>query len=117
VPDNIYSALVGSVQLNEVVPPGLPEDLLDDGDGSGCLANARRPREEQMRQVLGLDVGLKALDYIVLAHDIVQLLRPVLLNPDLLFDGRPLTLMLRAVNISNFLMLHSESILSGFFND
>jgi hypothetical protein len=40
-----------------------------------------------MRQVLGLDVGLKALDYIVLAYDVVQLLRPVLLNPDLLFDS------------------------------
>jgi hypothetical protein len=45
-----------------------------------------------MRQVLGLDVGLKALDYVVLAHDVVQLLRPVLLNPDLLFDGRLLPL-------------------------
>jgi hypothetical protein len=71
VPDNIYSALVGSVQLNEVVPPGLPEDLFDDGYGGCCLANARRPREEQMRQVLGLDVRIKALDYIVLADDVV----------------------------------------------
>jgi hypothetical protein len=71
VPDNIYSALVGSVQLNEVVSPGIPEDLLDDRYGGGCLANARRSREEQMRQVLGLDVGIKALDYIVLADDVV----------------------------------------------
>jgi hypothetical protein len=71
VPDDIYSALVGSVQLNEVVPPGLSVDLLDDGYGRGCLANAGRPREEQMRQVLGLDVRIKALDYIVLADDVV----------------------------------------------
>ena len=43
-----------------------------------------------MRQVLGLDVRLEALDYVVLADDVVELLRPVLLNPDLLFYGRPL---------------------------
>jgi hypothetical protein len=90
VPDNIYSTLVGSVKLNEVIPPGLPEDLLDNRYGGGCLANARWSREEQMRQVLCLNVGLKTLDYIVLADDVVQLLRPVLLNPDLLFDNRPL---------------------------
>jgi len=71
VSDNIYSALIGSVQLNEVVPPGLPEDLLDDGYGGCRLANSRRSREEQMRQVLGLDVGLKALDNIVLADDVI----------------------------------------------
>jgi hypothetical protein len=39
-----------------------------------------------MGQVFGLDVGIKPPDYIVLTDDIVKLLRPVLLDPDLLFD-------------------------------
>lgn len=56
--NNIYSALVGGIKLNEIVPPVFPEDLLDDGYGGGCLADARRPGEEQMRQVLGFDVGI-----------------------------------------------------------
>jgi hypothetical protein len=43
-----------------------------------------------MRQVLGLDIRLKALDYLVLADDVIELFRTVLLNPDLLFDNRPL---------------------------
>jgi hypothetical protein len=41
-----------------------------------------------VRQVPGLDVRFKALDYLVLAYDVVELVRPVLLNPDLLFDNR-----------------------------
>ena len=40
-----------------------------------------------MRQIPGLDVRFKALDYLVLADDVVELVRPVLLNPDLLFDN------------------------------
>jgi hypothetical protein len=41
-----------------------------------------------MRQIPGLDVRFEALDYLVLADDIVELVRPVLLDPDLLFDIR-----------------------------
>jgi hypothetical protein len=40
-----------------------------------------------MRQVSGLHIGLETADYLVLAHNVVQLGRPVLLDPDLLFDG------------------------------
>jgi|WetSurSiteA1Bulk_404760.scaffolds.fasta_scaffold163931_2 hypothetical protein len=41
-----------------------------------------------MRQIPGLDVRFKALDYLVLAYDVVELVRPVLLDPDLLFYER-----------------------------
>jgi hypothetical protein len=40
-----------------------------------------------VRQIPGLDVRLEALDYLVLADDVVELVRPVLLYPDLLFDN------------------------------
>jgi hypothetical protein len=41
-----------------------------------------------MRQIPGLDVRFEALDYLVLADDVVELVRPVLLDPDLLFYKR-----------------------------
>jgi hypothetical protein len=40
-----------------------------------------------MWQVLGLDIGLETADDLILAGDVIQLLRPVLLDPDLLFYG------------------------------
>jgi hypothetical protein len=40
-------------------------------------------------QVFGLDVGLETADDLILAGNVVQLLRPVLLDPDLLFDDKP----------------------------
>jgi hypothetical protein len=42
-----------------------------------------------MRQVSGLYIGLETADYFVLAYDVIQSLRPVLLDPDLLFDRQP----------------------------
>jgi len=39
-----------------------------------------------MRQVSGLYIGLETADYLVLAYNVIQLFRPVLLDPDLLFD-------------------------------
>jgi hypothetical protein len=42
-----------------------------------------------MWQVSGLYIGLETANYIVLAYDVVQSLRPVLLDPDLLFDRQP----------------------------
>jgi hypothetical protein len=41
-----------------------------------------------MRQIPGLDVRFEAPNYLLLADDVVELVRPVLLNPDLLFDNR-----------------------------
>jgi hypothetical protein len=40
-----------------------------------------------MGQVPGLDIGLEAADYLILASDVIQPLRPVLLDPDLFFNG------------------------------
>jgi hypothetical protein len=42
-----------------------------------------------MGKVFSPYIRLEALDYLVLAYNIIQPLRPVLLNPDLLFDGDP----------------------------
>jgi hypothetical protein len=39
-----------------------------------------------MRQVSGLYIGLETADDLVLAHNVIQLFRPVFLDPDLLFD-------------------------------
>jgi hypothetical protein len=43
-----------------------------------------------MRQVSGLDIGLETANDFVLAYDVIQLLGTVLLDPDLLFDKKPL---------------------------
>jgi hypothetical protein len=56
-----------------------------------------------MWQVSGLYIGLETSDYLILAYNVVQLLRPVLLDPDLLFDRQPLMDRVRAVRISIFL--------------
>jgi hypothetical protein len=42
-----------------------------------------------MRQVAAFDIGLQTPDDLVLADDIVEPIRPVLLYPDLLFDRKP----------------------------
>jgi hypothetical protein len=42
-----------------------------------------------MWQVSGFYIGLETSDYLVLAYNVVQLLGPVLLDPDLLFDRQP----------------------------
>ena len=85
--DDIYAPLVAGVQLNEVILPALSEYLPDYGDGGCGLAYPGRPGEQKMRQVLGLDIGLETADDLILAGDVIQPLRPVLLDPDLLFYG------------------------------
>jgi hypothetical protein len=87
--DDIYSPLVAGVKLDEIIPPGLPEDLLDYGYRSCGLSDARRTGEEQMGQVPGLDIGFQAPDDLVLADDVVEPVRAVLLDPDLLFNRDP----------------------------
>ncbi|MDM7913096.1 MAG: hypothetical protein QUS09_08370 [Methanotrichaceae archaeon] len=42
-----------------------------------------------MRQIPGLDIGFQAPDDLVLAYDVVQPVRAVLLDPDLLFNRDP----------------------------
>jgi len=54
--DDIYSPLVAGIKLDEIVPPGLPEDLLDYGYRSCGLSNTWRAGEEQMGQVPGPDI-------------------------------------------------------------
>jgi len=85
--DDIYAPLVAGVELNEVILPALSEYLPDYGDGGCGLTYSGRPGEQKMRQVLGFDIGLETADDLILAGDVIQLLRPVLLDPDLLFYG------------------------------
>jgi hypothetical protein len=87
--DDIYSPLVAGVELDEIIPPGVPEDLLDYGYRSCGLSDTRRTGEEQMGQVPGLNIRFQALDDLVLADDIVEPVRAVLLDPDLLFNRDP----------------------------
>ena len=87
--NDIYSPLIAGVKLDEVVSPGLPEDLLDYGYRCCSLTDAGRTGEEQMGQVPGLDIGFQAPDDLVLADDVLQPVRAVLLDPDLLFNRDP----------------------------
>ncbi len=56
-----------------------------------------------MGQVSRLHIGLQTADNLVLAHNVVQPLRPVLLYPDLLFDITTPQLLVLAICISIFL--------------
>jgi hypothetical protein len=60
-----------------------------------------------MRQVSGLYIGLETAHYLILAHNVIQLKRPVLLDPDLLFDIDPSFKRFQAVLKKILVHIHS----------
>src|SRR5207249_2354251 len=82
--DGLDPALVAAVQLVVVLPPALPEHVARQGHRRGRLARARRTREEEVWEVSLLRIRLESLDDFVLADDLVEGLRAILLDPDFL---------------------------------
>src|SRR5207244_1147674 len=83
-PHGVDAALVAAVQLEVVLAPVLAEHVAGEGDRARRLAGARGTREEEVRQVSRPRVGLEALDDLLLADDLVQALRSILLDPKFL---------------------------------
>src|SRR3989440_11629410 len=82
--DGLDAALVAAVQLVVILPPGLSEHVAREGHRAGRLARPRRTREEEVRQVPFFRISLQAFDDLVLADDLVEGLRAILLDPDFL---------------------------------
>jgi len=84
VPDDVDAALVAGVEFEEVVLPVVAVDLLRDGDRRRRLPGARRPREQEVREVVAVDVALQALRDVGVSDDVFEALRSILLDPDFL---------------------------------
>src|SRR5439155_1536566 len=67
-----------------ILAPVLAEHVAGQGDRTGRLAGPRRTREEEVGKVSRLRIGLEALDDLLLADDLVQALRSILLDPEFL---------------------------------
>src|SRR5213593_2012158 len=83
-PHGLDAALVAAVQFEVILAPVLAEHVAGEGDRTRRLAGARGTREEEVWQVSRLRVGLEALDDLLLADDLVQALRSILLDPKFL---------------------------------
>src|SRR5207245_214849 len=83
-PHGLDAALVAAVQFKVILAPVLAEHVAGEGDCGRRLASAGGTREEEVRQVSRLRVGLEALDDLLLADDLVQALRSILLDPKFL---------------------------------
>src|SRR5213594_3777864 len=81
-PHRVDTALVAAVQLEVVLAPVLAKHV--EGEGARRLAGARGTREEEVRQVPRLRIGFEAFDDFLLADDLVQALRSILLDPKFL---------------------------------
>src|SRR5438552_2646350 len=82
--DGLDAALVAAVQLVVILAPVLAEHVARQGHRGGRLAGARGAREEEVREVRLLRICLEPLDDLVLADDLVEGLRAILLDPDFL---------------------------------
>ncbi len=84
---HVDAALVGSVELEEVLAPVRPVEFSRDGKRRRRLADAGLPGEHQVREVVACDVALESFGDRLLADDVVEGLWAVLLDPDLVPPG------------------------------